>query len=322
MRNDQIMSYMTEMDDELLLEAAPGACDMAALKKSRRLRSVKTLVIVLCAIAVFGGAAYASGVFTAPFSIYRSAETEVKNRQMFVNGVEVDFIDIDVQVPVVSQKKIKGAVRSDLEAAMQETMKIEYNTSDWVPLSKEGQYGYVDDVSYQVLYSKSFKGQKEALDYIGLKNYELQYFPYDKYKFDLICFASVFKGGEMEINHCDYSIKSVNEKMRIELSASCPIVSGTPKEGDICNMGAGGFPGDGSMTVETFTNAHGYNGAKAYTNSSMSEWARSALTEGQDKYTIQGFVVKNSVQYSINIRSDWADKAEAEQIFDTWAENF
>ena len=314
MRNDQIMSYMTEMDDELLLEAAPGACDMAALKKSRRLRSVKTLVIVLCAVAVFGGAAYASGVFTAPFSIYRSAETEVKNRQMFVNGVEVDFIDIDVQVPVVSQKKIKGAVRSDLEVAMQETMKIENNTSGWVPLSKEGQWGGVDDVSYQVLYSKSFKSQKEALDHIGLKNYELQYFPYDDCEIRFTGEAIVYKSSEtdkMEITHCVYGIMSVNEKMKIELWASCPLVSGTPKEGDICNMGIGGFPGDGSVTVETFTNAHGYNGAKAYTNG-----------EDSDEYFIQGLLVKNSVLYDINIVSDWADKAEAEQIFDTWAENF
>ena len=45
MRNSQIMSAMTDMDDDLLLEAAPGACDIAVLKKGRIHRAIMTFAI-------------------------------------------------------------------------------------------------------------------------------------------------------------------------------------------------------------------------------------------------------------------------------------
>ena len=313
MINEKILSALSDADDALIAESVPGKDSAPANRTRRRSRGFRAAVVAASVVLVCGAVAYATGILTAPFSIYRSKEAEVKLRTMTVDGVEVDFIDIDVQVPSISQSEVRGALRTDLEALMQKTMEIEGTTADWVKLGEDGM-GRTDEYNCEVLKGKKFDDQQQALDYIGLKNYEIQYFPYEKCTVYVYGHATTTreKGvSGMGINSCMYEIKSPDEKISVELWTSCSLVDVMPKKGAICYMGIGGFLDDGSVTVETFTNAHGYNGAKAYTNDGSAE-----------KYSITGLVVKNNVQYTSSISCEWADKEEADQIFINWAEHF
>ena len=313
MINEKILSALSDADDVFIAESVPGINSVPANRTRRRSRRFGAAIVAASVVLVCGAVAYATGIFTAPFSIYRSAEAEVKNRTMTVDGVEVDFIDIDVQVPSISQSEVRGALRTDLEALMQKTMEIEGTTADWVKLGEDGM-GRTDEYNCEVLKGKKFDDQQKALDYIGLKNYEIQYFPYEKCTVYVYGLADTLreKGvSGMDIYDCMYEIKSPDEKISVELWTDCSLVYVMPKKGAICYMGMGGFPDDGSVTVETFTKAHGYNGAKAYASDGSAE-----------KYSITGLVVKNNVQYSSSISCEWEDKEEADQIFKNWAEHF
>ena len=316
MINEKILIALNEADDAFIAESVPGIEGVSAAASRRRSKRLTAVIIAAALILACGAAAFASGILTAPFSIYRSKDAEVKHRTMTVNGVEVDFIDIDVQVPQISQSEVRGALRTDLEAFMQKTMEFGGPTADWVNLGEEGIYGRADGYHYEVWLNKEFDDQQKALDYIGLKKYEIQYFPYENYKaaVSTACHATADSGSGfsgMDIGFCWYYVESLDEKISVELRAECSLINRKPKKGEICNMGMGGFPDDGSMAVETFTNSHGYNCAKAYASDGSAE-----------KYGIIGLVVKNNVLYSSSISCDWADKEEADQIFRNWAEHF
>ena len=64
----------------------------------------------------------------------------------------------------------------------------------------------------EVILSKVFDDQQEALDYIGLKNYEIQYFPYENYEASVCGMATISRGdkvGGMNIYSCNIDRKSV-----------------------------------------------------------------------------------------------------------------
>ena len=328
MINEKIISVLGDAKDAFISESMPGITAAGSQKRARRNKRLMAAIIAASLVLICGVAAYAAGVFTAPFSIYKSAEAEVKNRKMTIDGVEVEFIDVDILVPVVDQKEIRGQIRTDITELMQEIKDIETPAEDWIRLSKEGQYGCIDSDYYEVSGEKLFEDQKTALNYIGYSNYREQYFPYDKYNVLVTYFAVLEKNGKTDnpdITDCGYQISSTDDKrVSITLQANSFFVYKIPKDKErgICYTGMGSYPADGSVTVETFTNAHGYNGAKAYTNKSYSESPLRPFTEGSGKYSIDGGIVKDNVMYSISIRCVWADKTEAEQIFTDWAEHF
>lgn len=158
MRNDQFMSAMTDMDDDILLEAAPGACDMAALKKSRRLRSVKTLVIVLCAVAVFGGAAYATDLFGIRFSSEPKEGTMTIRDNEGKNGAYKTY-SLEVCAPAVDKKLINGNVQDELDAIKEY---IDTNKKDPTPK-------YVTGIT-----------PEEATEYVGYQYLEPVWLPNEK----------------------------------------------------------------------------------------------------------------------------------------------
>ena len=104
------------------------------------------------------------------------------------------------------------------------------------------------------------------------------------------------------------------EKISVLIYADCCFVGRVPEKDSKCYMGIGSFASDGSAAVETFTNVNGYNGGKGYANEGWEDVNK--------EYFIRGGIVKNNVFYQIDIRCDWADKAEADRIFETWANNF
>ena len=313
MINEKIIEALNAADDAFVAESMPGVCDVPAARTYRRSRRFRAVIIAASLVLVCGAVAFATGILTAPFSMYISKKDNTRMRIQTVDGVEVDFAEVDVWIPVISEKEITGPVRDDAAALLKE--KQDKDEREWsLERSGEGQpWEKVYDDYYQVHGGKDFDSQAELLDYIGCKYFEPQYFPYDKVNAGVV-YNATLKDDKITIGDCNYTMESVGEKIIVKTWTMCSFSAGKVKKGMVCGTGIGSFADDGSTTVELFTNPHGYNGAKGYANEGYSN--------KYEQYFISGCVVKNNCFYEINIYCDWADKAEADQIFQTWADNF
>ena len=325
MINNKMIDALAYADDEFISESMPleGA---DAFKAPRRRRRIRTSLIAVCLVLVLSAAVYAAGVLTGNISIFKTKDATTKTRTATIDGVEVDVIDIDVQIPLVSEKDITGPVRIDAETLLREKEKNNEREWSWVRDNDSEPWRKEYDDYYQVVSFKSFNDQKEALDYIGCRFYEEQYFPYENYRVDVSYQAELTAEGngasngstDVHFSGCNFNIRSIDEKIDVETWTMVALSSATViKKNMVCNTGIDSILDDGSSTVETFTNSHGYNGAKAFANDISA--TRYMEVKG---YYILGCIVKNNCFYEINIHCDWADKAEADRIFDTWAEHF
>ena len=310
MNSDKILFALGCADDELIAASMPQ--DGTARKHWYNSRGLKAAVIAIAVLLIGGTVAYATGILTAPFNLYRSKEVSTKTRILTIDGVEVDFIDVDVKIPVISEKEITGPIRDDAAELLKDKQDKDERDWSWGRSSEDEPWVKVYDDFYQIQSFKVFDNQAELLDYIGCRYYEPQYFPYDKMSAG-VQYSAMLKDDKVTID-CTYSMSSVDERIRVYTWTECGFVSGKVKNGTFCNTGIGGFGDDGSTTVELFSNPNGYNGAKACANEGCSS--------KYEQYFITGCVVKNNCFYEININCDWADKAEADRIFDTWANSF
>ena len=318
MINDKMIDALAYADDEFISESMPLEGE-DAFKAPRRRRRIRTSLIAVCLVLVLSAAVYAAGVLTGTIGIYKSKDNQpgiaYSKSVWTIDGVEVDHINVDALLPIVSEKEITGPVRDDAAGLLKEKQDKGELDSYEVRENENSPWHTVQSDEYIVDFSRSFSGQKELLDYIGCRYYEEMYIPGAISNASAGVTAALFKDDDPSdcyIETCDYEIRSKYDNIDINTQVHMFFGVEPIKEGRNGFTSLGGVIDDGSSSVESFTNANGYNGAKIYANED-SRWER---------YYIRGCIIKNGCFYSINIQCDWADKSDADKVFDTWAEHF
>ena len=324
MKSEQILFAMNDMDDEFVQETTLSA--PMELNRTHRRRGLKAAIIAAVLIIAAGTAAYASGVFTAPFSIWKSKDAEpvpswvaeypedvtvldgqIVNTDQAGKITEIiDTINIEIDVSDVKTGSVQGPLKDEAAQVVWEKFRDDLSKGS---INKDDKY-------YGSPYYKEFDSLKEAVDYIGSENYEGAYFPFEEtetsvyvigmyrwnYSTDIL--TDVPDGFDLQDIWVDYR----GSNGRIDISEHDEVAIHGSQGG---MYGFGGIPDDGTRQIETFSTSAGYNGTKM-TN-----------VEGRtDKYGITCIIVKNDCIYRIFISCEWADKAEADQIFTDWAEHF
>ena len=318
MINEKVIDAMNEIDDDLLDEALFGynAEQSAILRKKRRL-SRRAVVAILAAVLVLvcGIGIYASGVLTASVEVYKSSEATKKKSFMYdENGNEIDHINIDVKLPAIYERDIKGPIREDAAALLSEKVAKDdrawcYSSNDPNAVNEIVTYDFFDLTEY-----KKFSNQKDLLEFIGCEYFEEQYFPYENYEILLDYNAVVSVGQDIDdlrIRGLHYGLSSIDEPITISTWTTVFLKETEPEEDDYGYTGFGGIIDDGTSTVETIKNVNGYNGAKLAANEGMC-----------DNYFASACIVKNNCYYMIGLSCGWDHAEEAQQILQTWIDNF
>ena len=314
MIENKIIDAMNNIEEDLLIEALSETTETGVAVRTRRRRPAqrKIAVIIAATLILMIMAGFASGILTAPIIIHNSGKVEEQTTRVFYYGEEVDLLAFETQVPILNQRNIKGQVRKDTNELLSEKKEngdLNFHTVIHTDGSTEKKY----DDFYLVEGETRFSSQESALEYIGCKYYEKQYFPYEK------CIATVTYSAMLQENRavsgsklwCIYSVESVDEKIYV-------------KE-EIGTSDSKGYFDDGTYALELFTTSGGLNGGKAYKTGLMDGWVYSRVYEEEGKpnvYEIEGLIVKNQLIYTIQISCDWEYQAEAEKIFDDWVSSF
>jgi len=306
-----MINAVNDLDDAVIIAAAPLTGE-AKVRLNRR-RWTRAAIVAACLMLGCGVAAYAAGLLDSVFTVYRSAESEVK---MYIirDGVTYDSVQVIMEVGYKNEKAIRGPIRKDAAALLKEKQ----NTGDGAL-----EYAFDGDTGEKIIYDfyhvgnhASFDSSKEMLNYIGCKDLEVPYFPYDGCKYCVDYDACLNKDDDpqkLTIDYCSYRTYDPDNtrKIKVELNANMCLVPGDMPKDETAKVCIADYIDDNNNIEETFTNRHGYSGIKIYKADGASEG-----------YGILGCVVKNNFDYRIYINCDWADKAEADQIFETWVDSF
>ena len=402
------LGYVDEkLLDDVLFEDQPAALQctvqgsiqstaQSMAERPRKRLGRRTLIAIIAAslVLALGVAAYASGVFTAPYGIFRtrdrqqnayntenieiddsgsnvntgtSIDDEIYNiahtEKYIVDGKEQDVIDIVTLVDSVYVGNLTGPVKDEapivLWKALQEFYEkqepdpelssifrehydlilkhnnkeisdAEYeeqtqlNETKLLEFFKEHPVKTKDPIEYMGclfngdgIYNKDFDTQKEAVEYIGIEGFGEQYFPFDGFKTRVTVYGDYYWEGKGETDIPErpesFSLSDIwvtieGDRDGIEISELAQI---NLSEESTPGVRFWSVPDNGTKTVEQFTTSAGYNGSKITSVPGTSE-----------KFGINANLVKNGIVYSIRITCDWADQAEAEQIFKNWTEHF
>ena len=302
MTEDRIINAMNNLNDDILIDAmseTPVAVS-AGGRRPRLSRRRLVAIVAACLVLGCGAVAYATGLLDSVFDIYRSAESENK-MYIIKDGVNYDQVQVILETAYKNEKELKGSIRKDAAKLLKEKQ----NTEEEV----------IRDF-YQTEGHVSFDSAKEMLDYIGCKGLEVPYFPYDNCKYSVDYSALLNKDdsiNKLTIDSCGYYTydPDENRKIKVKLLGDMCLVPGVVSKDMIAKVGIASYIDDGTNAEELFTTKHGSSGIKGYTIEGKTE-----------HYGIQGCVVKNGFFYRILISCNWADKAEADRIFQTWAESF
>ena len=305
---------MSNIDEELLSEALSETVEAedSVRAKRHRLSRRKIAVILAAALILVVMAGFASGILTAPVSIFNSGKVEEKTSHILYYGKEVDLLAFETQIRAIDQKTIKGQIREGINKLLSEKKEngdLHFHTVTYPDGKTEKEY----DDYYLAEGEVQFSSQEEALEYIGCKYYEKPYFPYEK------CLVTVSYSAVLKENKpvsrselgCKYFAESIDEKVYVKVEI------GT-------DYGKGYFD-DGTYALELFTTASGLNGGKAYKTGLRDGWVYSRVYEEAgmpNVYEIEGLIVKNQLIYKIQISCDWEYQTEADQIFDAWVNSF
>ena len=311
MNKEMILQAMNGLDDADIMAAAP----LTGAEKARvsRRRWTRVAVIAACLVVVLGAVAYATGLLDTAFTIYRSAESDEKMYITDENGVVHDSVQILLEVAYMNENVISGPIRKDAAAMLKKKQDKGDIALEYAFDSNTGEKLIYD--FYQVDGHTSFDSTKEMLDYIGCKGLEVPYFPYDGCKYCVDYAAELNKDDDpdkLKMFSCYYRTYDPDEgrKIKVELMGNMMLVPGDVPKDTTAKVGIDGYIDDNNHIEELFTTRHGSSGIKIYTADGPGEW-----------YAIHGCVVKNDFCYRIFISCDWADKAEADQIFQTWADS-
>lgn len=321
MKEDRIINAMNNLDDDILIDAMSEtpAIISAGVRRSRLGR--RRLVAIVAAVLIFVLAAgFASGILTAPVSLFNSGKVEETTSHIYYYGTGVDLLGFRTQLASIRQSEIKGQVIEDAKQLFAE--KIEKGDLHWHSVTHpDGKTEREYDDYYMLEETVQFDNQVAALDYIGCKYYEKQYFPYDNCLATVSYFSTLKKDSSprsLDIG-CDLSVESIDERIAVKVSVEANWSRET------IDVGGKSFFDDGTYALETFTTTNGLNGGKAYKTGVRDGWVYSRIYKEEglpDLYEIEGFIIKNRCKYAIEISCPWEDSAEANRIFDTWAESF
>ena len=322
MIGEKVLDALTETEDLFILDAAPGshvsgqAAAAGGSFKSRSLKRKRLTAVLIAATLVLalGAIAFASGVITLPFSLYRSSEVNAERRTMTIDGQQVDFIAVDVYALPVHPNVIKGPVMDDARKILKD--KIESRKMH-VQYDQDGNKEVLD--LYEVSDGRTFATQEEALEYIGCKYYEKMYYPYDKGEV-FVNFGGMAPEGcspdDFLLEYCQFEIRSIDEKIYVEEHAR---IFFNPFKDARCRTD-GTYIDDGTWTVSLATNPNGYNGV--VTKNTVPLGRDSGFTTKDNSAVFGAMLAKNNCIYSIGTICDWADRQKAEEIINTWFNSF
>ena len=317
MTSEKLIESMTDVCDSYISDAQPGIHDARKSFGHHKRRRVEAAILVAVLVLAGSIAAFASGIITIPFSLYKSSDVQTKTKTMIIDGVEVDSIEVSALTPAVYSKEITGAIMDDARQILKQ--KIE-NSSTLINYDGSGRP--VDTGVYEVSGGKEFASQQEALDYIGCKYYEAMYYPFDNAQVFVNYNATVSKDTQIDqmlLNTCMFDVRSTDSDIIINEHA---FISFHPsKNGKYCHTGLGEYPDDGSWDVSLYTNRNGYNGAVAKSIVPLDQKHNFGWPKA-DAYVSSAAIAKNNAFYSILVVADWEDRAEAENIINTWLEHF
>ena len=321
MTEDKFINAMNTLDDDLLIEAMAETPAIISSGARRSRLGRRQMVAIVAAVLIFVLAAgFASGIFTAPIRFFNANEVWGSTSKAIAFGKEVNMLGLQTQLEPVKQRSLRGQIKEDVKKLIKEEK--ENGEPHWYLAEQpDGSMEKVYDDYYLVEGTVQFDSQDAAIDYIGCKYFEVQYFPYEK------ILATVAYGGMLENTAlgersrvgCGFSAESIDEEVKVKISAE------VNWSDSVCEVGGEAVCDDGTFAVETFTNANGYNGGKIYKTGIRDGWVYSRVYRENGKpdvYEIRGLLVKNLCVYRIEISSPWEDIAEANRIFDTWAESF
>ena len=301
MKEDRIINAMNNLDDDILIDAMSEtpAIISAGVRRSRLGR--RRLVAIVAAVLIFVLAAgFASGILTAPVSLFNSGKVEETTSHIYYYGTEVDLLGFRTQLASIRQSEIKGQVKEDAMLLFAEK-------------TEKG------DLHWHSVTHPDGKTEREYDDYYLLE--ETVQFPYDNCLATVSYFSTLKKDSSprsLDIG-CDLSVESIDERIAVKVSVEANWSRET------IDVGGKTFFDDGTYALETFTTTNGLNGGKAYKTGVRDGWVYSRIYKEEglpDLYEIEGFIIKNRCKYAIEISCPWEDSAEANRIFDTWAESF
>ena len=319
MKEEHFLIFLNLADDKYILEAMPDS--VIAMPLANHRKWLKAAVIAVCVILAAGTVAYATGIISSPFHIYKTSEELSSPDQMtdfaddykdnsnsIVDNTENseekrETINLMLFTEGIDAGAIKGPIKED---ALQ-TIGKQYNES-YSPYPPYTGYNH---------YGRWFDSQKEALDYIGCDYLEEQYYPFDQPEI-VVAVEGHFSWMGMPYNLPEKPdafildsvrlyIRGKNEGISVNLETIIPQFL----EGTQGNIGYFGVQNDGSTSVQIFTTASGCNATKM-----------NPVVGHSSNYYVVGMLSKNYMVYNIRIDCDWEKKTEADQIFNNWVSHF
>lgn len=321
MIENKIIDAMGDLDEALLADAVEEWLPKATLKvrtpMSKRRKAVLVLVAVLAFVITAG---FVSGVITSPVTLFNTGKVKTKTYKILYLGKEVEVMGFRTQLNPLKQNSIKGAIKEVAQKQLAE--KKERGELHWYPVTdQEGNQSIVYDDYYLAENDVKFSDQDAALEFIGCKSFEKQYFPYDS------CQVAVSYSATLPLDAsvsrfmlgCQLFAESLDEEIKVKISAEANWNKVTE------DIGGKQYYDDGTFALKTFVTPNGYNAGKAYKTGIHDGWVYSQIYSENgipDNYEVDGLVVKNSCIYRIEISCPWEDRAEADQIFDAWTAGF
>ena len=318
MKGEVFVMEINDIDDALIMASMPGSAHVKTIIRNRRI--LKAAVFAACMILAAGTVAYASGVISSPFHIYKTSEELSSPDKMTDyadeykdngNGADENDETSQKNTGTINLVLFTGSVDvGELEGPIKEdalqTIAKQYNESysPYPPYTGYNQFG------------KWFDSQKEALEYIGCASLEEQFFPFEDCEVAVVATGYFYwegmpynlpeKPDGFKLLNVNLYVRGEHDNINVELNTL--VLYG--KDGMPGNIGYFGVD-TSSTSVQLFTTESGYNVSK------MSPF------EGQStNYNITGTLSKNKMIYTIRILSDWDKKFEADKIFDDWVSNF